>query len=229
MFRIGEQLEDNNPPEENLMDLPVFGGFEPDDPDFIDQENNGFHTTPPRPRSRVSSRNSSSSSLRRNASSNNSLVRFYLGTTTTERHPSGLSVSTKSSLESLSRDIELFQPQDGYLPVFGFRQQLQLEQCYSCCVNWDQDQFSFDCIECGGYAIERDCPECGGVCNSKWKRDFNASHIGRRAAWIGTCLLSNRNSNQSNSVEEDGRISDARTLDGSEHVDETLLQRLEKL
>ena len=44
-----------------------------------------------------------------------------------------------------------------------------------CGVRWDLQQFTFDCSECGGYAMERkDCPICLGACNSVWERDVLA-------------------------------------------------------
>ena len=44
-----------------------------------------------------------------------------------------------------------------------------------CGVRWDLQQFTFDCCECGGYAMERkDCPICLGACNSVWERDVLA-------------------------------------------------------
>ena len=47
-----------------------------------------------------------------------------------------------------------------------------------CGVRWDLQQFTFDCSECGGYAMERkDCPICLGVCNSVWERDVLAVSI----------------------------------------------------
>ena len=46
---------------------------------------------------------------------------------------------------------------------------------FSCGVRWDLQQFTFDCCECGGYAMERkDCPVCAGACNSVWERDILA-------------------------------------------------------
>ena len=46
---------------------------------------------------------------------------------------------------------------------------------YRCGVRWDLQQFTFDCGECGGYALERkDCPICSGECGSVWERDILA-------------------------------------------------------
>jgi hypothetical protein len=66
-----------------------------------------------------------------------------------------------------------------------------LETCFSCGVRWDLQQFTFDCCECGGYAMERkDCPVCFGVCNSVWERDVLASHDSKKAKWKGKCNMS---------------------------------------
>ena len=73
MFRLGDSIDEADDHdheeaaeilEETAAPPPVFGDFDPDDPDFLPLQ-------PARPRSRMSgSRNSSSSSLRRNASQN---------------------------------------------------------------------------------------------------------------------------------------------------------------
>lgn len=31
---------------------------------------------------------------------------------------------------------------------------------------------SLDCLECGGYSLERPCPICSGHCRNIWKRDL---------------------------------------------------------
>lgn len=43
---------------------------------------------------------------------------------------------------------------------------------FSCGVNWEQDHVSLDCLECGGYSLERPCPICIGHCRNVWKRDL---------------------------------------------------------
>ena len=49
---------------------------------------------------------------------------------------------------------------------------------YRCGVRWDLQQFTFDCGECGGYALERkDCPICSGECDSVWERDILAVRL----------------------------------------------------
>lgn len=86
---------------------------------------------------------------------------------------------------------------------------------YSCGVNWEQHHVSLDCLECGGYSLERPCPICAGHCHNVWKRDleevsfprkilrlyticlvltclrvffyFPQSHRSGEASWIGTC------------------------------------------
>ena len=48
---------------------------------------------------------------------------------------------------------------------------------YSCGVNWHQDHVTLDCVECGGYAMERPCPECDGKCNTMWRRNLSMVFI----------------------------------------------------
>lgn len=43
---------------------------------------------------------------------------------------------------------------------------------FSCGVNWEQRHVSLDCLECGGYSLERPCPICAGHCRNIWKRDL---------------------------------------------------------
>ncbi|VVC44372.1 Hypothetical protein CINCED_3A001715 [Cinara cedri] len=59
--------------------------------------------------------------------------------------------------------------------------------CFRCGVNWEQDHVSLDCLECGGYSLERPCPICVGHCRNTWKRDLEESHRSGEASWIGEC------------------------------------------
>lgn len=38
-------------------------------------------------------------------------------------------------------------------------------------MNWQEDHFSFDCEECGDYAMSRPCISCGGKCGSVFRRN----------------------------------------------------------
>jgi len=50
---------------------------------------------------------------------------------------------------------------------------MQLSQCcMTCGVCWKDEHFSFDCAECGSYALIRPCMMCGGTCGALWTRDF---------------------------------------------------------
>ncbi|XP_008179524.1 protein pinocchio [Acyrthosiphon pisum] len=59
--------------------------------------------------------------------------------------------------------------------------------CFRCGVNWEQRHVSLDCLECGGYSLERPCPICAGHCRNIWKRDLEESHRSGEASWIGEC------------------------------------------
>ncbi|XP_050440450.1 protein pinocchio [Adelges cooleyi] len=59
--------------------------------------------------------------------------------------------------------------------------------CFRCGVNWEQHHVSLDCLECGGYSLERPCPICAGHCRNVWKRDLEESHRSGEASWIGEC------------------------------------------
>jgi len=61
--------------------------------------------------------------------------------------------------------------------------------CFRCGVNWEQHHVSLDCLECGGYSLERPCPICAGHCRNIWKRDLEESHRSGEASWIGECSL----------------------------------------
>ena len=43
-------------------------------------------------------------------------------------------------------------------------------RCSSCW--YEGDYGSPNCVECGGYALERPCPICNGRCGRLWKRDI---------------------------------------------------------
>ncbi|RZF43745.1 hypothetical protein LSTR_LSTR009168 [Laodelphax striatellus] len=66
---------------------------------------------------------------------------------------------------------------------------IQLNSCFTCGVNWQDDHVSLDCAECGGYSLERPCPLCDGRCNTLWKRDLTMSHACGKARWEGQCQL----------------------------------------
>ncbi|XP_076365854.1 uncharacterized protein LOC143254584 [Tachypleus tridentatus] len=64
--------------------------------------------------------------------------------------------------------------------------------CFSCGVSWMDNHISLDCLECGGYALQRPCPECEGECKSIWSRDKTASHESKHAKWQGQCYGSDK-------------------------------------
>jgi len=76
--------------------------------------------------------------------------------------------------------------------------------CHSCQANWTNGEWSADCRECGGGALERDCTFCNGRCGGKSQRAIMDSHDYARAHWIGACLLSK---------EEQDKIREQRLLD----------------
>jgi len=61
--------------------------------------------------------------------------------------------------------------------------------CFTCGVSWHQNHVTLDCIECGGYAMERPCPQCDGRCGEVWRRNLTASHDNHKAKWEGECKL----------------------------------------
>ena len=63
-------------------------------------------------------------------------------------------------------------------------------KCSSCCANWTKNEYSDDCPECGGGAMERSCFLCGGRCGSVYKRAVHDSWDAKEAHWIGGCKLS---------------------------------------
>ncbi|XP_022253460.1 uncharacterized protein LOC106468628 isoform X2 [Limulus polyphemus] len=64
--------------------------------------------------------------------------------------------------------------------------------CFSCGVSWTDNHVSLDCLECGGYALQRPCPKCEGECKSIWSRDMAASHESKHAKWEGQCHSSDK-------------------------------------
>ena len=62
-------------------------------------------------------------------------------------------------------------------------------QCSSCGANWTGDEYSDDCMECGGGAMEHNCILCGGHCGSVFKRAVIDSWDTGEAHWIGGCQL----------------------------------------
>ena len=61
--------------------------------------------------------------------------------------------------------------------------------CISCGADWSQGEFSADCPQCGGGALERACPVCGGRCGRMWMRAVLDSQESNMAHWIGSCGL----------------------------------------
>ncbi len=62
-------------------------------------------------------------------------------------------------------------------------------RCRSCHVLWSQDQWTKDCPECGGAAMEIACLICGGKCGRTWKRMLMDSWDESQAHWLGGCGL----------------------------------------
>ncbi len=61
--------------------------------------------------------------------------------------------------------------------------------CNRCGANWTVGEYSDDCMECGGGAMERKCPLCDGRCGSVYKRAVVDSWDSGEAHWIGGCHL----------------------------------------
>lgn len=51
------------------------------------------------------------------------------------------------------------------------------QSCMTCGVSWLDDQFSFDCAECGGFALTKPCQLCSGKCGNLWTREFSMVNI----------------------------------------------------
>ena len=61
--------------------------------------------------------------------------------------------------------------------------------CTSCGVAWSAGQFTPDCPECGGGAMDRACPICAGACGRRWDRAPLDSQDAHEAHWVGGCGL----------------------------------------
>ncbi|XP_064652515.1 protein pinocchio-like [Lineus longissimus] len=64
-----------------------------------------------------------------------------------------------------------------------------MNTCSSCRACWFLNQWSMDCVECGGHALVRPCPICLGNCGQVWRRDIKMTHSFHSAYWNGTCGL----------------------------------------
>src|SRR5512136_244301 len=60
-------------------------------------------------------------------------------------------------------------------------------ECLSCGAAWSNGEYSKDCKECGGGALERACIVCDGNCGTLWKRAIVDSNDTGEAHWIGSC------------------------------------------
>ena len=63
-------------------------------------------------------------------------------------------------------------------------------QCSSSGANWAENEYSNDCMEFGGGAMERSCIICDGRCGSVYKRAVIDSRDTKDGHWIGVCNLS---------------------------------------
>src|SRR5581483_7936544 len=59
--------------------------------------------------------------------------------------------------------------------------------CRNCGANWSQGQWSLECPQCGGGALEMACPICDGTCGQRLVRAIVDSQDYNRAHWIGGC------------------------------------------
>ena len=66
---------------------------------------------------------------------------------------------------------------------------IRANRCSSCWSIWYLGQSSHDCLECGGYPLERPCPVCDGKCQRIWTRDVESTHAFLEAHWDGECGL----------------------------------------
>lgn len=62
-------------------------------------------------------------------------------------------------------------------------------KCGHCHANWSKGEFSANCKQCGGGAMERPCLVCGGRCGAIFKRAAIDSNDYKEAHWIGGCQL----------------------------------------
>jgi len=66
---------------------------------------------------------------------------------------------------------------------------MNLASCLTCGADWSQGNFSPECPECGGGALDAPCPACAGKCGARWQRaviDSNDAHL---AHFYGSCAL----------------------------------------
>ncbi len=61
--------------------------------------------------------------------------------------------------------------------------------CKDCGANWSQGEFSKECIQCGGGALQRNCILCNGKCKSTYSRAVIDSWDTGEAHWVGNCRL----------------------------------------
>jgi hypothetical protein len=62
-------------------------------------------------------------------------------------------------------------------------------KCFSCGADWSEGQYSTQCDECGGGALDCPCPRCGGLCGMRWQRAVMDSHDLKIGHWYGRCGL----------------------------------------
>ncbi len=61
--------------------------------------------------------------------------------------------------------------------------------CSTCLAEWEQGEFTENCLECGGFAMTRSCPNCSGKCGAIWKRQVSMSNSFQEAFYKGGCRL----------------------------------------
>ena len=62
-------------------------------------------------------------------------------------------------------------------------------KCSTCGVNWANNKFTDNCLECGGFALKRFCPICDGKCSSIWRRQVSMSNAYKEAFYKGCCKM----------------------------------------
>jgi len=65
----------------------------------------------------------------------------------------------------------------------------RLHTCGTCWSPWLEAVSRADCMECGGFPLQRPCPVCKGKCGKIWQRDVETSHSNHEAHWEGDCGL----------------------------------------
>jgi hypothetical protein len=58
-------------------------------------------------------------------------------------------------------------------------------RCFTCKAIWSRGEFTADCRECDGGAMDTPCPICEGRCGNKWVRAVDDSHEYGRGTWVG--------------------------------------------